>query len=141
MPLDGNPKGRDKWIRESKLPNGGLTCGMGGQVLFTKFFQLVLGEKGRNEREEEARERERVYLLSRFLRDRSFRSQRDKKQGWSTRQGLHVGTGIMEFRQLREVGVFFYLDILCLKSHENGFGFGEAGNGQGFGFQRSGTDY
>ena len=61
MPLDGNPKGRDKWIRESKLPNGGLTCGMRGQVLLTKFSQLVLGEerKERNEREEEkARERE-----------------------------------------------------------------------------------
>ena len=42
--------------------------------------------------------------------------------------------------KLREVGVFFYLDILCLKSHENGFGCGEAGNSQGFQFQRSGTD-
>ena len=29
-----------------------------------------------------------------------------------------MGTGIVEFLQLREVGVFFYLDILCLKSHE-----------------------
>ena len=78
MPLDRNPKGRDKWIRESKLQNGGLTCGMRGQVLLTKFSQLVLGEeKGeRNEGEEEEEEeaRERVYLLSRFLGDRSVGS-------------------------------------------------------------------
>ena len=46
-----------------------------------------------------------------------------------------MGTGIVEFRQLREVGVFFYLDIICLKSHENGFGCCEAGNGHGFRFQ------
>ena len=32
-----------------------------------------------------------------------------------------MGTSIVEFRKLREVRVFFYLDILCLKSHENGF--------------------
>ena len=46
-----------------------------------------------------------------------------------------MGTGIVEFRQLREVGVFFYLDILCLKSHENGFGCCKVGNGHGFRFQ------
>ena len=46
-----------------------------------------------------------------------------------------MGTGIMEFWQLREVGVFFYLDILCLKSHENGFGCCEARNGHGVRFQ------
>ena len=39
------------------------------------------------------------------------------------------------FEKLREVGVFFYLDILCLKIHENGFGCCEAGNGHGFRFQ------
>ena len=33
-----------------------------------------------------------------------------------------MGTGIVEFRQLQEVGVFSYSDIPCLKSHENGFG-------------------
>ena len=41
----------------------------------------------------------------------------------------------MEFWKLREVGVFFYLDILCLKSHKNGFGCCEAGNDHGFRFQ------
>ena len=43
-----------------------------------------------------------------------------------------MGTVIVEFRQLREVGVFSYLDILCLKSHENSFGCYESGNGHGF---------
>ena len=33
-----------------------------------------------------------------------------------------MGTVIVEFRQLRDVGVFSYLDILCLKGHKNGFG-------------------
>ena len=42
-------------------------------------------------------ERERVHHLSRFLGDRSVGSQRDKKQRWSTRQGLRVSTGIVEF--------------------------------------------
>ena len=46
-----------------------------------------------------------------------------------------MGTGIVEFRQLWEVGVFFYLEILCLKSHENGFGCCETGNGHGLRFQ------
>ena len=50
-------------------------------------------------------------------------------------QELHVGTSIMEFQQLWEVGVFFNLDILCLKIHENGFGCCEVGNGHGFQFQ------
>ena len=67
MPLDRNPKGRDKCIRESKLPNSGLTCGMRGQVLLTKFSQLVLGEGKREgnegEEEEEARERESLPSL------------------------------------------------------------------------------
>ena len=46
-----------------------------------------------------------------------------------------MGIGIVEFWKLREVGVFFYLDIVCLKIHENGFGCCEAGNGHGFWFQ------
>ena len=51
-----------------------------------------------------------------------------------------MGAGIVEFGQLREVGVFSYLDIPCLKGHENGFECCEAGNGHRFRFQRSGTD-
>ena len=121
------------------MPNGGLTCGMRGQVLLTKFSQLVLGEEKEREtkeKKEKKLEREKVYLLSRFLGDRSVRSRQDKKQSWSTWQRLRVGTGIVEFRQLREVGVFSYLDIICLKSHENSFGCCEAGNGHGFRFHK-----
>ena len=47
---------------------------------------------------------------------------------------------LWSFDKLREVGVFFYLDILCLKSHENGFRCGEGGNGHIFSVLRSGTD-
>ena len=42
----------------------------------------------------------------------------------------------MEFRQLREVGVFSYLVIFYLKIHENGLGCCEAGNGHGFSWNR-----
>ena len=52
-----------------------------------------------------------------------------------------MGTGIVEFQQLREVGVFSYLVISCLKSHENGFGSFEAGNGHEIWSQRKGTEY
>ena len=38
-------------------------------------------------------------------------------------QGLHVDTDFMEFRQLREVGVFSYLVYSLAKSHFNGWGF------------------
>ena len=47
---------------------------------------------------------------------------------------------VWSFDKLREVGVFSYLDILCLKGHENGFGCCEARNGHGFWFQINGTD-
>ena len=50
-----------------------------------------------------------------------------------------MDTDFVKFRQLRKVGVFFYLVISCLKSHENGFGCCEAGNSHGFLFQISGT--
>ena len=39
---------------------------------------------------------------------------------------------VWSFEKLREVGVFFYFDILCLKIHENGFGCGEAGKSHVF---------
>ena len=44
-----------------------------------------------------------------------------------------MGTDIVEFRQLRKVGVFSYLDIVCLKDHENGFGCYEVGMAMDFG--------
>ena len=43
---------------------------------------------------------------------------------------------LWSFNKLQEVGVFCYLDILCLKSHENGFGCCEARSGHGFRFQK-----
>ena len=42
---------------------------------------------------------------------------------------------LWSFNKLREVGVFFYLVISCLKGHENGFGCCEIRNGHGFRFQ------
>ena len=39
---------------------------------------------------------------------------------------------LWSFDKLRKVEVFSYLDIPCLKSHGNGFGCCEAGNGHGF---------
>ena len=48
--------------------------------------------------------------------------------------------GLWSFDKLGEVWVFSYLDILCLKIHENGFGCCENGNGHGFRFHISGTD-
>ena len=49
-------------------------------------------------------------------------------------QGLRVDTDFVDFQQLWKVGVFSYLVISCLKSHENSFGCCEAGNGHGFRF-------
>ena len=37
-------------------------------------------------------------------------------------QGLRVDTDFVEFRQLREVGVFSYLIYSLAKSHFNGWG-------------------
>ena len=68
MPLNRDPKGRDKWIRESKLPNGGLTCGMRGQVLLTKFSQQILGdEKERETKERKKKKLERESLSSLYI--------------------------------------------------------------------------
>ena len=44
-----------------------------------------------------------------------------------------MGTDIVECRQLREVGVFSYLNILCFKDHENGVGCCEVGMAMDFG--------
>ena len=40
---------------------------------------------------------------------------------------------VWSFNKLQEVGVFSYLDIPCLKRHDNGFRCYEVGNGHGFG--------
>ena len=59
----------------------------------------------------EGLEREKVQLLSRFPGFRIVGSRRAKKQSCLTLQGLHVGTGFVQFRQLQEVGVFSYSAI------------------------------
>ena len=61
-----------------------------------------------------------MQLLSRFSGFRIVGSRRAKKQSCSTQQGLCVGTGFGEFRQLQEVGVFSYSVIFGFKSLVNG---------------------
>ena len=60
-----------------------------------------------------------MQFLSRFLGFRTVGSRWAKKQSCSTRQGLHVGTGFVEFRQLQGVEVFSYLVIFDFKSLVN----------------------
>ena len=76
------------------------------------LFGLVPDSEGRKH----ILERERVQLLPRFFGVQAVGSRRNKRRSWSTLQGLHVDTGFVEFRQLREVGVFSYLVISCLKA-------------------------
>ena len=47
-----------------------------------------------------------MQLLSRFLGVRTVESLRAKKKSCSTRQGLCVGTGFVDFQKLQEVGSF-----------------------------------
>ena len=60
-----------------------------------------------------------MQLLSRFPSFRTVGSRQAKKQSCSTRQGLRVGTGFVEFRKLQEVGVFSYSVIFGFKSFVN----------------------
>ena len=60
-----------------------------------------------------------MQLLSRFPGFRTVGSRRAKKQSCSTRKGLRVGIGFMEFRQIQEVGVFSYSVIFGFKSFVN----------------------
>ena len=60
-----------------------------------------------------------MQLLSRFPDFRTVGSHRAKKQSCSMWQGLRVGTGFVEFRQLQEVGFFSYLVIFGFKSFVN----------------------
>ena len=58
-------------------------------------------------------------LFSRFPGIWTVGSCRAKKQSCSTLQGLRVGIGFGEFRQLQEVGVFSYSVIFGFKSLVN----------------------
>ena len=68
------------------------------------------------------REREREHLLFRFSVIRTVGSRRSKKQSYSTRRGLRVGTDLVEFQQLQEVRIFSYSCYSLDKSHVNGYG-------------------
>ena len=61
-----------------------------------------------------------MQLLYRFSGFRTVGSRLANKQSCSTWQGLRVGTGFGEFRQLQEVGVFSYSIIFGFKSLVNG---------------------
>ena len=63
---------------------------------------------------------EREHLLSRIPANWIVGFRRSKKESCSTRRGLRVGTNLVEFRQLQEVGIFFYLCYSLFKNHVNG---------------------
>ena len=110
---------------------------MSGQVLLTPLLAQPFGreEKEREKRErEDFRERSSTFSLDfsaiGLLNPGETRGKVDphcKSYAWVL--------VLWSFDKLWEVGVFFYLNILCLKSHENGFKCCEAGYGHGFRFQ------
>ena len=57
--------------------------------------------KGRGKERKRMRElsREKLYLLSKFLGDRTVGFRRSKKESSFSQQELHIETGIMEFWQ------------------------------------------
>ena len=73
------------------------------------FFGLVRAEEGRNRIY-----REKVQLLSRFPGDWTVGFQRGKKQSYSPRQGLRVGTVFGEFRQTPKGRGFLLLDLILV---------------------------
>ena len=52
---------------------------------------------------------EREHLLSRIPTNQIVGFRRSKKESCSMRRRLHVGTNVVEFQQLQEVGIFSYL--------------------------------
>ena len=90
----------------------------------TKFSQLFLGE-GR-ERETKEKKKKKLERESTFSLDFSVIGPSDLDETRS-KVDSHCKSyvwvpEVWSFDKLREVGVFSYLDILCLKGHENGFG-------------------
>ena len=106
----------------------------------TKFSQLVLGEGKERETKEKKKknklERESTFSLDFSVIGLSDLDETRSKVDPHCKSYVWVPK-VWSFDKLREVEVFSYLDILCLKGHENGFGCCEAGNGYGFWFQRS----
>ena len=74
--------------------------------------------------------RERVKLLSKFLRDPTVGSLRDKKESCSTRRGLHVGIGFREFPQTSRGRGFSLLGFYTLFKCFSMFLLLEAMNGR-----------
>ena len=86
-----------------------------------------MGEKrGKIEREKkEERERKRVQseklsLLFKFFSDRTDGCWRSKGKSLPSQLELRNKTRFVEFRQLRDVGVFSFLFYSLAKSHFNG---------------------
>ena len=59
-------------------------------------------------------------LIFRFSAIQTVGSRRSKKQSCSTQRGLRVGTDLVEFRQLQEVGIFSYVVYSLAKRHVYG---------------------
>ena len=94
----------------------------------TNLNSCILKQKGDQKRAGEKRcsslgflkSRERKCLLSRFMAVQTIGSRRSKKQSCFTWRGLRVGTDLMEFRQLQEVGIFSYFVYFLSKNHVYG---------------------
>ena len=54
-------------------------------------------------------EREREHLLYRVPANRTISSRQNKQESCFMRRGLRVGTNLVEFQQIQEVGIFSYL--------------------------------
>ena len=76
---------------------------MRGQVLLTQLDQIGWErERGGEKREGDLKrefERERLHLLSKFLRNHTSGFKRSKRKSSSSKQKLRIETGIGEFRQ------------------------------------------
>ena len=103
---------------------------------WTKSMGWDRGKGKKKERGERMKEkyRQKLYLYSRFLGDRTVGLGQSKRQSSFSRQEFQVRTEIREFRQTPRGRGFLLLGYSCLKSHENGFGSCEAGNGRAFRF-------
>ena len=58
---------------------------------------MKLEREKEREKKKEILERERLHLISRIPDDWTFGFRRGKKQSYSPRQGLRMGTGFVEF--------------------------------------------
>ena len=89
---------------------------------FTSIFSQPVGREGK-EREKgkpnlrgrvRERERERLYLLSRFSDDRIIVFRQSKRKSSSLRQGLCIETGVGKFRQTPRGRGFLLLGLILI---------------------------